>query len=229
MTNFNVDYKVQFHQSLWDHYVEGPTTYTSSVDVFGDIKTTASNNISVLGSELHTHYIVEGTLSFTTDKPIKYIYLTLLLCNRVGNVIDTLKYSYMGPFNGSGSFDLHKLFGKQCGNPYTYVKVNSVVCDYMDGTSGEAEFDLCEAVEVLEIETQKDRNAKEEPSLKHILKINLLYSPLTGVPYSIYKLIKGYKKAGKYYLKISLILFVIEIVIPLLILLLVLMATKVLT
>ena len=212
MASFSVNYKAQYYQGLYDHYVEGPTTYTSTVDVFGDVTTTASTNVQALGYEVHTNYTVDGTLTFETDEPLKYIYLDLLLCNRVGDVIGVEKYKYMGPFMGSGSFDLHRVFGEGRSSDITYIKVRSVLCDFMDGTSGEAELNLCEPVEVLEMETPKDRNAREEPELWIIILINLFLTPFIGVIYSLYKLIKGYKKVGKCYLKFSAIFLVVYIV-----------------
>lgn len=206
MASFSVSYKAQFYQGLYDHYVKSDTKYTSSVNFFGDVVTTASSDYEKLGYELKTNYIVDGILSYTTETPIKYIYLDLLLCNRVGDVIGVEKYSYMGPFNGSGSFDLHRIFGEGMGaSDIPFIRVRSIRCDYMDGTSGEAEFDLCEQVEVLKLETPRDRNAQEEPSIWAIVLINLFLSPIAGSIYSLYKLIKGYKRQAKVYIPITLI------------------------
>lgn len=218
MASFSVSYKAQFYQGLFDHYVEGPTTYTSSVNFFGDIVTTASSDYEKLGYETRTYYVVDGTLSFSTDKPIKYIYLDLLLCNRVNDVIGTINYSYMGPFNGDGSFDLHRLFGEGLrASEIPFIRVRSVRCDYMDGTSGEAEFNLCEPVEVLKLETPRDRNAQEEPCIWAIVLLNLILTPLVGTIYSLYKLIKGYKRQARVYIPITLISWVVYFVLFLLV------------
>lgn len=211
MATFSVNYRAEFYQGLFDHYVDGKTTYTSNVNVFGDIVTTASTSREALGYERYTNYKIYGELSFTTDRPIKYIYIDLLLCNRVDDVIGVEKYSWMGPFNGSGTFDLYRMFGEGWGTDVTHIRVRSVRCDFMDGTSEEAVFDLCAKVNVLKLETPKDRNALEEPSLSTIIPINVFLTPFGGIAYSIYKLAKGYKKSGKYYLKFSSIFLAVEL------------------
>ena len=233
MTNFKVDYKVQFHRDCYDHYYTSEaTSYTTYVDPLGIARTTDNSSTHKLGFELSVFYTIKGAISFTTDKPIKYVYATLSLCNRVYDVFKTIDCTYMGPFNGNGTLEIRESYDEgdfnlafsqkdlipyiqeNFNNEIPYVKLDSIVCDFMDGTREIFKLDMCVQTEELEIETPKSRNAKAEPKTLTIFLINLFLSPFIGIIYSIYKIAKGYTKSGKYYLKFSLIFFVVEIILP---------------
>jgi|GEM_PF-6209895 len=213
MASINVEINPKFHQELWDHYAE-TTSYTSEVGFFGDITITPTTNYTPSGSELSTYYTIDGFLNFTTEKTIKYIYFSVLVYNRVQDVIGEVKYSYMGPFNGSGSFDLKKRFGEGLSKgTFEYMGVKSVTIDYMDGTSGTADLDIFCPVEVLKLETERDRNAFEEPEIGKIILINLFLTPFIGLIYSLYKLIQGYKLASKVYFIVTGIFMILYIIV----------------
>lgn len=238
MTNFNVDYKVQFHREFWDNYhTSEATSYTTVVDVFGIGRTFDNSSTHKLGYNLKTNYTINGTITFTTDKPIKYIHTTFSLCNRVYDVFETIGSAYIGPFNKNGELEIKEYYkGDEvgcimcsernllkefqelsdegyCNNEIPCVKLDAIVCDFMDGTREVFTFDMCVKTEELEVITPKIRKKIErknaEPSKAMIFLINLWLTPIGGILLSLWEMKRGSKKAGKYYLKFSLSFLVI--------------------
>ena len=205
MTKISVELYPLFHQSLDDNYVQTSTTYTAETTFWGDIKVSSSPNYSYSGTTLSTYYSIEGELEYSTDQPIKYIYFSVLLYNRVKDSIGKVDYSYMGPFHGSNSFNLHKTFGDGLPNgTIVYMGISSVSCDFMDGTSGQVQLGVFNPVEVLPLETEEGRRAELEPdTLTYIALINLFLSPIAGALWSGYQYIQGYKTIAKEYFKFT--------------------------
>ena len=207
MTNMNMSLNPQFYQKIFDRYTES-TSFTSEVNFWGDVVTTPNTKYNLVGSELHTYYAFWGELEYNTDQAIKYINFSVLLYNRVKDVIGDLKVSFMGPLNGSGTLDFERSFGEGMNQgDIEFMGVKSVYIDYMNGEKEEIEFDFILPVDVKDVETPKDREKKsrptEPPEIGKIVLINWFLTPIAGLIYSAVKMLQGYKRAAKTYFIVS--------------------------